>query len=96
MSQAPCPFCGSTKLIAEFIPNTGGNRKFIRCLACHAKGPWSTLAINEVDGWNQRALAAKDRHPVCQTDGCKLLIKRHEGPSNDVYLRGVDFTDGWA
>jgi len=65
LTVLPCPFCGSKHLKERAVPNTNGNRRFIRCLACATEGPWSTLENNAVSLWNHRALEpSPEREPV--------------------------------
>lgn len=65
-----CPFCGAVppNLISDFVPGTGCNRKFIRCLECHAQGPWSTKVINEESGWDCRRSVPSEIAPLSHTD----------------------------
>ena len=55
MSDEPlefCPFCGS-----KFIsPSLNGNRHFVCCEKCDARGPETRLSMEEsVRLWNERA-----------------------------------------
>ena len=53
----PCPFCGSTKVIAENI-NNDGKTHVVKCLQCGANtGAYfqGDSLRNAVDAWNRRA-----------------------------------------
>lgn len=55
----PCPFCGGTKILEDFVPNTGGNVKFMWCQTCNAHGPWFDRNVLPPPKfqWNRRAVA---------------------------------------
>lgn len=53
----PCPFCGSTKVIAENVSNDGKTH-VVKCLQCSANtGVYfqGDSLRNAVDAWNRRA-----------------------------------------
>jgi Lar family restriction alleviation protein len=58
MSDTPalfrCPFCGGDRQFEDFVSNTGGNIRFMRCQDCSAHGPWSTRSHSAQEKWNQR------------------------------------------
>jgi Lar family restriction alleviation protein len=50
----PCPFCGEVKIQDAAVPNTNGNRRFMRCLGCGAEGPWNKGGLDALARWNTR------------------------------------------
>ena len=57
---SPCPFCGSTNVREDFVLNTQGNVRFMDCLACSARGPWSKRGEAEAK-WNARYTPSETR-----------------------------------
>lgn len=56
---SPCPFCWSNRTpFEDYVSNTGGNIRFMRCQDCSAHGPWSTRSHSAQEKWNLRPAAA--------------------------------------
>ena len=88
---SPCPFCGGDRQFEDFVTNTGGNIRFMRCQDCSAHGPWSTKNHSAQEKWNLRTLNAAPQ----------LATKDMVEAGEDAHYRGyrnkdVDAWSIWA
>lgn len=51
---APCPWCGSRDVRAEYVPHGRAWRHAVRCLGCGAHGPRAMHMQAAQDAWSRR------------------------------------------
>jgi Lar family restriction alleviation protein len=83
---AECPFCGSLKAQEAAVPNTNGNRRFIRCLGCGAEGPWNKGELDAVRRWNTRHSGPADE---LVRRRLAAVVRWLEENQPDVFRRGL-------
>lgn len=55
MKAFTCPFCGSLRLVLEFIDSRVHAQIFyVRCALCHTAGPKAHTGLHAVGLWNAR------------------------------------------
>jgi Lar family restriction alleviation protein len=60
----PCPFCGSTQIVALSIGAAAG---LLQCRACSAQGPIGQTQAQAVAAWQRRGSLVPQPCPVCGT-----------------------------